>query len=65
MSIADIVIICILAAAVVFSFRRCTTAGGWSHLRKGGETMRLTITLTLRKLMFQFIVHSRNRHSGK
>ena len=27
--------------------------------------MRLTITLTLRKLMFQFIIKSRNRHSGK
>ena len=25
--------------------------------------MRLTITLTLRKLMFQFIIKSRNRHS--
>ena len=33
--------------------------------RKGGEAMRLTITLTLRKLMFQLIVHSRNRHSAK
>ena len=31
--------------------------------RKGGEPMRLTITLTLRKLMFQFIIKSRNRHS--
>ena len=27
--------------------------------------MRLTITLTLRKLMFQFIIKSRSRHSAK
>ena len=27
--------------------------------------MRLTITTTLRKLMFQFIIKRRNRHSGK
>lgn len=33
--------------------------------RKGVKRMRLTITLTLRKLMFQFIIKSRNRHSGQ
>ena len=33
--------------------------------RKGVKRMRLTITLTLRKLMFQFIIKSRNRHSDK
>lgn len=33
--------------------------------RKGVKRMRLTITLTLRKLMFQFIMKSRNRHSGQ
>ena len=32
---------------------------------KGVKRMRLTITLTLRKLMLQFIIKSRNRHSGK
>lgn len=33
--------------------------------RKGVERMRLTITLTLRKLMLQFIIKSRNRHPGR
>ena len=63
MSIADIVIICILAAAVVFSFRRCTTAGGWSHHPKGGEAMR--ITLHIGAFTVTIIVKSRNRHSAK
>ena len=33
--------------------------------REGVKHMRLTITLTLGKLMFQFIIKSRNRHSAK
>ena len=36
-----------------------------ASLTEGDELMRLTITLTIKKLILQFIVKSRNRHSAK
>ena len=44
---------------------RWTTAGGYYISVKEVKHMRLTITLTLGRLMFQFIVRSKNRHSAK
>ena len=54
---------CFPPGAVIYSTRRCTTAGGWSHPPKGGEAMR--ITLHIGPFTVTIIVKSRNRHSAK
>ena len=54
---------CFPPQAMIYSTRRCTTAGGWSHPPKGGEAMR--ITLHIGPFTVTIIVKSRNRHSAK
>ena len=48
--------------------RRCTTtAGGWPHFPKGGETMRFTFTFYIGRKTFtlSLVVKSNNRHPGR
>jgi hypothetical protein len=48
--------------------RRCTTtAGGWPHFPKGGETMRFTLTFYVgrKTITLSLVVKSKNRHSAK
>ena len=44
-----------------------TTAGGWPHFRKGGETMRFTFTFYIGRKTFtlSLVVKSNNRHPGR
>ena len=44
-----------------------TTAGGWPHFRKGGETMRFTLTFYVgrKTITISIVVKSKNRHSAK
>ena len=48
--------------------RRCTTtAGGWPHFPRGGETMRFTFTFYVgrKTITLSLVVKSKNRHSAK
>ena len=46
--------------------RRCTTtAGGWPHFPRGGETMPITLTFHVFGLTVTITVKSKNRHSAK
>ena len=48
--------------------RRCTTtAGGWPHFPKGGETMRFTLTFHIghKTVTLSLVVKSKNRHPAR
>ena len=41
------------------------SGGGWRRLPKGGDAMRITITVQFRGFVFTFWVKRENRHSDK
>ena len=48
--------------------RRCTTtAGGWPHFPRGGETMRFTWTFHIghKTVTLSLVIKSKNRHPGR